>query len=178
MYCSSNGSVAGMALMGASIFAVEQVGVDGDGSVTETQEEQFIGQREKVLPGTLAHWNQMLIQQFTLFELYELLCGHVLAHVQLGCDLVRTGRDKFFDVGVEIAEIGEGSEGPGLQPPLPDFVGQWEAMDLRITLVQRQIQLCSPPSVCSTTHWMNCSLGTTMRFPMRSMGKSGSCINS
>ena len=58
-----------------------------------------------------------------LFELHELLCDHVLANVQLGCDFVRTGRDKFFDVGVEIAEIGEGSEGLGLQPPLPDFVG-------------------------------------------------------
>ena len=114
MYCSSNGSVAGMALMGASIFAVEQVGVDGDGSVTETQEEQFIGQREKVLPGTLAHRNQMLIQQFTLFEVHELLCGHGLAHVQRGCDFVRTGRDRFPAVGVEIAEIGEGIEGLGL----------------------------------------------------------------
>ena len=67
--------------MGASIFTVEQVGVDGDGSVTEIQEEQFVGQREKILPGILAHWNQMLIQQSTLFELHELLCGHVLAHV-------------------------------------------------------------------------------------------------
>ena len=178
MYCSSNGSVAGMALMGASIFTVEQVGVDGDGSVTEIQEEQFIGQREEILPSTLAHWNQMLIQQSTLFEFHELLCGHVLAHVQLRCDLVRTGWDGFFGTGMEIAEIGEGSEGLGLQPPLPDFVGQWEAMSLRITLVQRQIQLCSPSSVCSTTHWMNCSLGTTMRLPMRSMGKPGSCMSS
>ena len=100
--------------MGASIFTVEQVGVDGDGSVTEMQEEQFIGQREKILPGTLAHWNQMLIQQSTLFERHELLCGHVLAHVQLGCDLVRTGWDSFFAVGMQIAEVGEGSEGLGL----------------------------------------------------------------
>ena len=44
MYCSSNGSVAGMTLVGASIFTVVQVGVDGDGSVTEMQEEQLIGQ--------------------------------------------------------------------------------------------------------------------------------------
>ena len=109
--------------MGASIFTVEQIGVDGDGSVTEIQEEQFIGQREKILPGIPAHWNQILVQQSTLFELADLLCGHVLAHVQLGCDLVRTGRDKFFDVGVEIAEIGEDSEGLRFQPPLPDFIG-------------------------------------------------------
>ena len=178
MYRRGNGSVAGMTLVGASIFTVEQIGVDGDGSVTEMQEEQLIGQREKILAGIPGHRNHALIQQATLFELYELLCGHVLAHVQLGCDLVRTGRDKFFVVGMEIAEVGEGSEGLGLQPPLPDFVGQWEAMALPITLVQRQIQLCSPPSVCSTTHWMNCSLGTTMRLPMRSMGKPGSCMSS
>lgn len=104
--------------MGASIFTVEQVGVDGDGSVTEIQEEQFIGQREKSLAGIREHWNQMLIQQSTLFELHELLRGHGLAHVQLRCDLVRTGWDGFFGTGMEIAEIGEGGEGLGLQPPL------------------------------------------------------------
>ena len=81
MHRRGNGSVAGMALMGASIFTVEQIGVDGDGSVTEIQEEQFIGQREEILPGIPAHWNQMLIQQSTFFEFRELLCGHVLAHV-------------------------------------------------------------------------------------------------
>ena len=48
--------------MGASIFTVEQVGVDGDGSVTEIQEEQFIGQREEILAGILEHWNHVLIQ--------------------------------------------------------------------------------------------------------------------
>ena len=164
--------------MGASIFTVEQISIDGDGSVTEIQEEQFIGQREEILSGIPAHWNHALIQQFTLFEVHELLCGHVLAHLQLGCDLVCTGRGGFFAVGVEIAEIGEGGEGLGLQPPLPDFIGQWEAISPGIMLVQRQILLCSPPSVCSATHWMNCSLGTTMRLPMRSMGKPGSCINS
>ena len=65
----------------------------------------------------------MLIQQPTLLEFHELHCGHVLAHVQFGCDLVCTGWDIFFAVGMEIAEIGEGGEGLGLQPPLPDFVG-------------------------------------------------------
>lgn len=114
MYRRGNGSVAGMTLMGTSIFTIEQIGVDGDGSVTEIQEDQFIGQREEILPGVPAHWNQMLIQQFTLFEVHELLCGHGLAHVQRGCDFVRTGRDRFPAVGVEIAEIGEGSEGLGL----------------------------------------------------------------
>lgn len=104
--------------MGASIFTVEQISIDGDGSVTEIQEEQFIGQREKILPGIPAHWNQMLIQQSTLFKFRELLCGHVLAHVQLGCDLVRTGWDRFFGMGMEIAEVGEGSKGLGFQPPL------------------------------------------------------------
>ena len=67
--------------MGMSIFTVEQVGVDGDGSVTAIQKEQFIGQREEILHGIPAHWNQMLIQQSTLLELHELICGHVLAHV-------------------------------------------------------------------------------------------------
>ena len=56
----------------------------------------------------------MLIQQSTTAEFQELFLSHVLAHVQLGCDLVRSGRDGFFAVGVEIAEIGEGSEGLGL----------------------------------------------------------------
>ena len=49
--------------MGASIFTVEQISIDGDGSVTEIQEEQFIGQREEILSGIPAHWNHALIQQ-------------------------------------------------------------------------------------------------------------------
>ena len=57
MYRRGNGAVAGMTLVGASIFTVEQVGVDGDGSVTEIQKEQFIGQREEILPGTFVHWD-------------------------------------------------------------------------------------------------------------------------
>ena len=55
MYRRGNGSVAGMTLVGASIFTVEQIGVDGDGSVTEMQKEQFVGQREEILPGVPAH---------------------------------------------------------------------------------------------------------------------------
>ena len=58
-----------------------------------------------------------------MFELADLFCGHVLAHVQLRCNLVRSGRDRFFSVGMEIAEIGEGSEGLGFQIPLPNFIG-------------------------------------------------------
>ena len=34
-----------------TIFTVEQVSVDGDGPVTDIQEEQLIGQREKILAG-------------------------------------------------------------------------------------------------------------------------------
>ena len=55
MYRRGNGSVAWMALMCFAVFAVEQIGIDGDGSVTEIQEEQFVGQREEILPGVPAH---------------------------------------------------------------------------------------------------------------------------
>lgn len=33
----------------------------------------------------------VLIQQPAMVEFRELLCGHVFAHVQLGCDFIRTG---------------------------------------------------------------------------------------
>ena len=51
MYCSGDGAVTGMALMGTAILTVEQIGVDGDGPMTDVQEEQLIGQREKILAG-------------------------------------------------------------------------------------------------------------------------------
>ena len=51
VYCSGDGAVAGMTLMCAAILTVEQIGVDCDGSVTDIQKEQFIGQREKILAG-------------------------------------------------------------------------------------------------------------------------------
>ena len=49
MHRCGNRAVAGMALMRAAVLAVEQVGVDRDGTVTDVQEEKFIGQREKIL---------------------------------------------------------------------------------------------------------------------------------
>lgn len=77
--------------MGTTVFTVEQIGVDGDDPVTDVQEEQLIGQREKILAGVFEDGNHVLIQQPAMVEFRELLCGHVFAHVQLGCDFIRTG---------------------------------------------------------------------------------------
>ena len=49
VYYSGDGAVTGMTLMCAAILTVEQIGVDGDSSVTDVQKEKFIGQREKFL---------------------------------------------------------------------------------------------------------------------------------
>ena len=43
MHRCGNRAVAGMALMRAAVLAVEQVGIDCDGTVTNVQEEEFIG---------------------------------------------------------------------------------------------------------------------------------------
>ena len=43
MHGIRDGAVTGMALMGSAVFAVEQVGVDCDRSVTDVQEKQLIG---------------------------------------------------------------------------------------------------------------------------------------
>ena len=52
MHRCCNRAVAGMALMGAAVLAVEQVGVDRDGTVTNVQEEEFssLGREKKFLP--------------------------------------------------------------------------------------------------------------------------------
>ena len=99
-----------------TIFAVEQVGVDRDGSVTDVQEKQFIGQREKVLAVAFEHRNHVLIQQSATVEFGNLLHSHVLAHVQLGCDFIRTGQGIFVAVDMQIAEIGEDGKAWGLRP--------------------------------------------------------------
>ena len=62
VYCSRDGAVAGMALMGTAILTVEQIGVDSDCPVTDVQEEQFIGQGEKILAGVFKYGSHMLIQ--------------------------------------------------------------------------------------------------------------------
>ena len=77
--------------MSSAIFAVEQVGVDRDGPVTDVQEKQFIGQREKVLAIAFEYRNHVLIQQSATVEFGNLLHSHVLAHVQLGCNFICTG---------------------------------------------------------------------------------------
>ena len=46
MYCRGNRAAAGMTLMSSAIFAIEQVGVDRDWSVTKVQIKEFIRQSE------------------------------------------------------------------------------------------------------------------------------------
>ena len=48
--------------MSSAIFAIEQVGVDRHRSVTDVQEKQLIGQREKVLAVAFKYRNHVLIQ--------------------------------------------------------------------------------------------------------------------
>lgn len=91
MYRCGNCAVAGVALMRAAILTVEQVGVDGDGPVTDIQKEQFIGQREKILVGVFEYRNHVLIHQSATVEFGNPFRSHVLAHVQLECDFFRTG---------------------------------------------------------------------------------------
>ena len=43
VYCSGDGAVTGMALMSTAILTIEQIGVDGECTMTDVQEEQFIG---------------------------------------------------------------------------------------------------------------------------------------
>src|SRR5699024_5630245 len=61
-----------------------------------------------------------------------------------------------------------------VQSQLEQFIGQREKISASTVLAVPH----TPPPVCSFTHWMNCSLGTTIRLPTRSIGKPGSCINS
>ena len=133
--------------MRAAVFAVEQIGVDGDGSVTDIQKEQFIGQREKILAGIFEYRNHVSIQQSAMVEFGKPLRRHIFAHVQLGCDFFRTGQNIFFTVDVQIAEIGEDSKSLGLEFPLPDIIWKRETASLRITLIGKQIDLCTPPSI-------------------------------
>ena len=81
MYRTRDRAVAGMTLMGTTVFTVEQIGVDCDSAVTDVQEKQFIGQREKISVSTLKHRNCVLIQQPTMVQCRDLLCGHAFAHV-------------------------------------------------------------------------------------------------
>lgn len=94
MYCFCNCAVAGMALMGAAVLTVKQVGVDRDGTVTDVQEEHLMGQREKILVRDFEHQNYVLTQQSTMVEFSNLHLSHVLAHAQLGCDFLQTGCGK------------------------------------------------------------------------------------
>ena len=91
VYCSGDSAVAGMTLMCAAILTVEQICVDGDGSVAGVQKEQLIGQREKILAAVFEYGNHVLIQQSATVEFRELFCGHVCTHVQAGCEFIRTG---------------------------------------------------------------------------------------
>ena len=130
-----------MTLMSSAIFAIEQVGVDRHRSVTDVHEKQFIGQREKVLAVAFEYRNHVLIQQSATVEFGNLLCSHVLAHVQLGCDFIRTGQGIFVAVDMQIAEIGEDGKPLGFQFPFPDTIWNWEAASLWIRLIEKETHL-------------------------------------
>ena len=74
MHRCGNRAVAGMALMRAAVLTVEQVDVDRDGTVTNVQEKEFIGSREKILAGVCEYRNHLLIQQPSMIEFRELFC--------------------------------------------------------------------------------------------------------
>lgn len=126
-HSGGDGFVTGMALMAAAVFTVEQVGVDGDRAVPQVQGKDFVGEGEK-LSCTLVreHWNHLRRDQISLDQSIYLLLRHVWTHVEQLCDLAHTWHVFTLMVAVEIAEIGEDTEGgrPKLQPP--DFVGQRE----------------------------------------------------
>ena len=110
MHSFRDGAVTGMALMRASVFTVEQIGIDCDRTMAGVQEEQLIGQREKVLAGILEHGNPDFIDQSAMVQLIELFHSHVHTHVQLGCNLIRAWYSKISVMSMEIAEIGKNSK--------------------------------------------------------------------
>ena len=82
--------------------------------MTDVQEEEFIGQREKILAGVFEYGNHVLIQQTSMIEFGNPLRSHIFTHVQVGCEFINNGRDIIFTVDVQIAEIGEDSKSLGL----------------------------------------------------------------
>jgi len=90
-----------------------------------------------MLAAALERRSRLPIQQSAMMQFGKLRCSHVLAHVQLGGQFIRPRWDKFFAVGMEVAEIGQDGKRLGLQFQLPDFIGDLEAMSLRITLTRK-----------------------------------------
>ena len=61
----------------------------------------------------------------------------------------------------------------------PSYRKNGEAVGLSPNTIRPiQTALHSVSPVCCSTHWMNASFGTTIRVPIRSAGKSFSCISS
>ena len=106
-----------------TIFTVEQVSVNSNSTMTDVQEEQFIGQREKFSVSTLKHRNLVLIQQSTMVEFRDLFRSHVFAHVQTECNLLCTWSNIIFAMHMEIAEINKDSKSLRFEIPLPDVIG-------------------------------------------------------
>ena len=77
-----------------------------------------------------------------------------------------------------VVEISQHGEGRVLEMVLPDPVGKRKAKGSGVTLTGEAEHQPPPPFAWAFTHWMNCSLGTTMRLPTRNVGKFGSCISS
>ena len=65
-----------------------------------------------------------------------------------------------------------------LQLKRKNLIGQREIILVWIGPLPECVLYWAPPSVCSATYWMNRSLGTTILFPILSVGNPFSCRSS
>ena len=105
----------------------------------------------------------------TVHQLLHILAHRIFAHPCCTADVLIAGSALVCFLVFASAEVAVHRQFPRAQPQDENVIGQREKVSLVLHL---------PPPVRSITHWMNCSLGTTMRFPIRSIGKSGSCMSS
>ena len=124
-HSGGDGVVTGMALMAAAVFAVEQVGVDGDRAMPQVQGKDFVREGEKLSCVFATEYrNHLRRDQISFDQSIQLLFCHVWTHVEQRCNLIHTWNGATPMVAVEIAEIGEDTEGGGRKFQPPNFVGQ------------------------------------------------------
>src|SRR5699024_9120532 len=106
----------------------------------------------------------------TLLQLPDVLADSVFTHAHCFSDGSDAGPALVGPVVFTPTQKAVHRQFTGVQSKLENLIGQREKITPATVLAVPH----TPPPVCSFTHWMNCSFGTTILLPTRSIGKSGS----
>ena len=117
-----------MALVGAAVFAAQQVGVDRDRSVAQLQVKYFIRHSEEFAALYIGQdWDEVDSEQLMIDKRLDTGLRHLCTHAGALCQFLQCD-DAAELSAVPVLEIGQHRKRRGLEVSSPDIIGKSESV--------------------------------------------------